>query len=180
MLMRWIAVCALSAVLVIAPTAQPRAQVSAVLLKCTKSLTVAIACIIIDGGVKKVVDVGLDKLIEIAFGRKPQPDDFKLSTALLRDVEESGIEWSKLQEFLISVYKAGTPRDSTEARAQIGRSCNANWQPICGPLGVARPRETLPVCSTLATEQACIGSNLCTWKGGACADQGGTKELFKR
>lgn len=177
---RWITVCALSACLMFAPT-QSHAQVAEVLLKCTKSLGVAFACMVIQGGIAKAVDVSLEKLIAVAFGReKLDPNDTQPSKVAVADIDKNGIEWSKLKEFLVSLYKSDPNANDAEAREKVAASCNADWNPVCRYLGFPPPREELADCSKIATQQDCDLTMRCSWKDGSCAKGGGTRELFGR
>jgi hypothetical protein len=179
-MIRWIAVCAMSAALMFAPT-KSEAQVAEAIMKCSKSLKVAVACVVIDGGVAKVVELGWDKLIELALGRKKKlgPDDLQPSDVTVADVEANGIEWSKLREFLASVYKPATSDDGADVQHKIAVSCRENYQAICRHLGFPEPRTAVD-CATFSTKETCSLSISCSWKGATCAKHGGTKELFGR
>jgi hypothetical protein len=156
--------------------------VADILLKCTKSLGVAVACMIIQGGVAKAVDISWTKLIALAFGRDKEldPKDIQPSTVTVADIEANGIEWPKLKEFLVSLFGSDAQVDDAEARTKVAASCRENYQPICRYLGVPAPREDFADCSKITTEQDCNTAFLCSWKGGSCSKHGGTKELFGR
>jgi hypothetical protein len=177
---RWIAVFAVSACLIFAPS-QSHARVAEVVLKCTRSLSVAIACVILDRGIEKVVEVGLDGLIDLAFGRKKElkPEDTRPSAAKVTDVEANGIEWSKLREFLLSTFKSEAPVDDAQAREKVAASCNENYVPVCRYLGIPEPRQVVD-CSMITTQEACDVTFACSWKSSSCSKHGGTKEQLGR
>lgn len=181
MIKRWIAVGAMGAWLMYAPTSS-HAQVADILLKCTKSIGVAVACMIIQGGVAKVVDISWEKLIALAFGRDKEFDkeDARPSKVTAADIEANGIEWTKLKEFLVSLFGSDPQVDDAEARTKVAASCRENYQPICRYLGVPAPRQEFADCSKIETQQDCDMAFLCSWKGGTCSKHGGTKELFGR
>jgi hypothetical protein len=183
MIKRWIFVCALSASLVFAPT-QPQAQVADVLLKCTKSMGVAFACLIIQSGVTKVVDIGLDNLIAYATGsREFDPDDAAPSKASIADVEANGVAWESLKEFLASLYKSEPKVDRGEARKKFGEACDAAYHPVCSQLGFIRPRENAFNCAKFTTRQDCDQAAYCSWQGNACGQYGSghrLKEMLER
>lgn len=180
MLQRFILMGVVGAFLACGPS-QSHAQVSAVLLKCTKSVSVAVTCVIIDGGVAKAVDIAWDKLIALAFGgdKKVGPDDTQPSKATVADVEANGIAWDKLQEFLVSVLKSTPNVDGAQARQKVAASCAEDYAPVCRYLGVPEPNRVVD-CSKITTQEACEVIFACSWKGSACARNGGTKDLLKR
>lgn len=177
---RWIAVCALSVSLMLAP-ARSHAQVAEVLLKCTRSLSVAVTCVIIDQGVEQVVEVSIKTLAKIAYGgwSVVQPGDIKPAPEKAAEVRTNTIDWAKLKEFLLSVFNAGTPVDEAQAREKIAASCEKNYVPVCRYLGVPEPRQFVD-CTKITTKDACDVAFVCSWKGSSCSRHGGTKELLGR
>jgi hypothetical protein len=180
MMRRCIAVCVMSALLMLAPT-RSQAQVAEVIWKC-KSLGPAIGCLIFNSGLQKVVEVGIDVLADIALGRKKElgPKDYKPSKLTISEIEQDGIEWSKLREFLVSVFKSRTPGGAALATAQAREICRENWQPICRAFDVPPPYEEFGGCSKITTQAACGKSPACSWNGSVCGRGGGTRELFKK
>ena len=176
---RWIVVCAMSACLMFTPT-QSHAQVAEILLKCTKSLGVAVACMVIQGGVSKVIDISWGKLIELAFGREEiDPKDFPTSKVSAADIEANGIEWPKLKEFLISLFGSNAQVEDAEARVTVAESCRKNYHPVCPHLGILAPRAQFQdLCSKITTQEACDTTAPCSWKGSSCLNRGGLKEYF--
>lgn len=159
-----------------------QAQVSAVLLKCTKSLSVAVTCVVIDAGVAKAVDIGLDQLIMIArgCGKKVDASKFTPSKMSVSEVEPNGIAWGKLCEFLESIVKSKPKASAAEIREKAAAACATRFQPICRSLGFPEPRQEIPFgCNLRRTREVCDRSASCVWTGTSCSS-GGTKKLFER
>ena len=178
---RRLAIGVFTACLLVAPLLRAQAQVAETVLKCTKSLTTAIACVVIEGTVAKAVDIGLDKLVALALGRldKLEPGDLRPSGLLVADIEARGIGWADLKESLRSIFKSDTTVDDQKARALVADSCRKSYQPVCRYLGIPEPREIVD-CTKLASKQACEALFACSWKGTVCGRNGGTRELFGR
>lgn len=182
MTMRCLTVCAVSAYLLLGPV-HAQAQVSQMLLKCTRSLSVAIACVILERGVERVVDVGLDDLVGIAFGRektlKPEEtENPEEAASRIAEIKRDGIEWGKLREFLVSVFKSDRSVNDAQTRDAIAASCRKDYSPICPHLGIMAPREASPDCTAIKTQQECNVSFSCRWKGASCSVVRGLRDLF--
>jgi len=159
----------MSAMLTLAPT-QSQAQVSEVLFKCAKSLVLAFTCVIVDAGIKKTVEVNWDVAVDVARGiiKALRPGDYQPSTREVGEVEQNGIEWSKLREFLISVYKSGQPVDNAKLIAQAKESCVTKWHTVCTYVGIARPSEQTTDCSKIMIQNDCELSMFCRWRENVC------------
>lgn len=170
--MRWVVATLLGAGLLLTP-ATSHAQIAEKILKCQRSIKLTIACVVVDQGVEKIVEVGLQTLIDLALKRrkKIEPDpNAKVSPEVARDLHEHGIEWSKLEDFLVSVANAGTPVDEAELRSAIGSACASNYHQVCAYHGFAKPQRQTVDCAFIKSQTDCDTlMTSCTWTGSACA-----------
>jgi hypothetical protein len=180
MIIRYVTAAALGALMFLTPF-QAQAQLKDVVKACTRSLTLAIGCIIIERGIEKGVEVGLDSLIKVALG---QTTDLvrkrDLTKKEVADINASGIGWTQLKDFLVSTFKSGAPVDDATIRAVAADSCRANYQPVCSQLGFADPRNRPTDCSAITVEQDCKTKISCSWSGTVCTRFSGTRDLLKR
>lgn len=169
-MMRWITVCAMSLCLALQP-APAQAGVIQLVKKCSRSLKMTVACIILERGFEKVVDLALGDLIALAFGRT-EAIESKPSSASAADIEANGLAWSELKDFLVLVFDKDRPVDDAQARAAIAASCAANHLPVCTHLGIAAPHPTIDYCSKITVQRECESSMLCSWAGTHCSHSG--------
>jgi hypothetical protein len=138
--------------------------------------------VVIDAGVTKAVEIGVDQLIAIARGCGNKVDTSKLTPSRMSvsEVESDGIEWSKLCEFLESIIKSTPKVSAAELRERAAADCEARFQPICRQLGFREPRvDLLYGCTGNRSREAFETGTGCVWTGTSCSP-GGTKEVFRR
>lgn len=181
MIIRFVTAAALSASVLLTPF-HAQAQVHELVKACKRSLTMVIGCIIIERGIEKGVEVGLDSLIGVAFGKTNNIKGNRrtLTPNEVVDIKANGIEWSQLKDFLLSRFKSGTPVDDAQARKVIAASCNANYSPVCAQLGFPGPRIPFADCSTIKVAKDCGNKINCSWKGSLCVRSSGTRDLLKQ
>lgn len=169
----------LSVLLCLAPL-QAQAQVIAVIKACKSSVTMIIACVVVERGAEKVLDVGLEYLVDYLLGERDDlgPVTPVVSASEAAAVRATAIPWPEFKAFLLSTF-GGTPaEDPAELRRKIGAACAAKYSPVCAQFGFFDPAR-FTGCDGL-DQGACAGRLACTWTGSACARAGGTKELFGR
>jgi hypothetical protein len=180
MIIRYFTAAALGALVLLTPL-HAQAQVKDFVKACKRSLTMAIGCIIVERGIEKGIEVGLDSLVKFAVG---ETTDFKskryLTKKEIADIEADGIGWTQLKDFLVSTFKSGTPVDDAKTRTQIADSCRANYHPVCAQFGFAAPRSPLADCSTITVAKDCSSKINCSWSGSSCTRSSGTRDLLKR
>jgi hypothetical protein len=183
--MRSVAVGVLGTLLWLLP-ASADAQVYKEIKGCTGSVKRVIACIVIERGVEKVLNVGLDNLVAYIFGKTggivPAKDE--LSPAEAKAVRASLVPWAEFKAFLLSALGKDPAEDPAQLRRKIGDACAAKYSPICAHLGFAdlnRYRDLdLGRNCVGRMKKACEDLYACTWTGSTCRANRGTRDLFRR
>jgi hypothetical protein len=178
--MRSVAVGVLVALLWLFPVGA-HAQVYKEIKGCTGSIKLVIACIVIERGAEKVLNVGLDELVAYIFGEKSGivPAKIEPSPAEAEAVRTSLVPWAEFKAFLLSAVGKEPADDPAQLRLKIGNACAAKDSPICAQFGFFNPSPSRS-CSGL-TQDACAANMFaCSWNGSACRPNGGIKELFRQ
>jgi hypothetical protein len=178
--MRSVAVGVLGALLWLFPVGA-HAQVYKEIKGCTGSIKLVIACIVIERGAEKVLNVGFDELVAYIFGKNSGivPAKVEPSPAEAEAVRASLVPWAEFKAFLLSAVGKEPADDPAQLRRKIGNACAAKYSPICAQFGFFDPGRSRS-CSGL-TQDACAANMFtCTWTGSACRPNGGTKDLFRR
>lgn len=157
------------------------AQVYQEIKGCTGSIKLMIACVVIERGAEKVLDVSLDSVIAFVLGKKSEvvPAKTVPSPAEAEAVRTSLVPWPEFRAFLLAALGKEPPEDPAQLRGKIGEACAAKYSPVCAQFGFFDPHR-LTSCSGM-TQDACTANPFaCTWTGSTCKRNGGTKELLGR
>lgn len=165
--------------LILISISEARAQVYKEIQGCVGSVKVVIACVVIERGVEKVVNVALDKLVAYIFsGKGIDPVPTLPPSIEAEAVRAAIVPWPEFKTFLMSALGKEPEQNPAKLRQKIGEACAAKYSPICAQFGfldINRFRS----CNGL-TREACIANPMtCTWTASTCRS-GGTKELFNR
>lgn len=179
LIMRCVAAAVLSALLLLAP-ASAHAQVYEMIKGCKSSLTLVIACVVVERGAEKVFDVGLDGLIAYMRGERKDIGPVKpvSSPAEAEAVRASAIPWPEFKAFLASTFGREPTVDPAQQRKKIGEACAAKYSPVCAQFGFFDPNR-FTGCGGLA-QSACVSNLGCKWTGSVCTRGGGTKDLLRQ
>lgn len=178
--MRCVAAAVLSAVLLLAP-ASANAQVIEMIKGCKSSITLVIACVVVERGAEKVFDVGLEGLIAYLRGESKTVGPVKpvVSPKEAEAAKASMIPWSEFKAFLLSTFGVGKPaEDPAEFRRKIADACAAKYSPVCAQFGFYQPGRYTS-CEGLTRDRCEVPFTSCKWNGSACVRGGGTRDLLK-
>ncbi len=154
------------------------AQVYELIKVCKRSWRTALACIVVEKGVEKVVEKSAEDWLSYYRSTKDQPQPAlppmpkkAPPTSPLGEIARQGVDYRSLMRDLDAKIGTAPVKSDKELVDLLGRKCTLSSGLGCRefkPLFAAPATGTLSACAAHMTQLTCLGDKACLWTGHAC------------